>query len=375
MRLLYLVLFVLPLSCNPSQKTSSPLLSSKTYTYKTTLPLHFTVESEGRHAQHPLVYDDNTPPDNKLTDAGAALGRVLFYDKNLSKNKTIACASCHKAELGFSDDQVRSTGFQKGLTRRHSMGLTNARFYQNGKFFWDQRAGTLEDQVLMPIQDPVEMGLNLQELESRVSNLTYYKPLFIAAFGSTDVSSKKVSKALAQFVRSMVSVNSKYDKGRAQVSKRRDPFPNFTDEENYGKMLFITPPFRNGGFGCFVCHQGEGFVAVQASTNALDAEISDMGYGEVIGLSTRDGHFKVPSLRNVEVRAPYMHDGRFGTLEEVIDHYSSGIKAVRNPRPPLFARRQFNMSDKQKAALIAFLKTLTDKEMLADPKFSDPFRR
>lgn len=337
------------------------------------IPPHFEVESERFHNQQPLISEDNTPADNPTTDAGATLGRVLFYDPNLSINQTVACASCHKAEFGFSDDKVLSEGFDKRETGRHSMGLTNARFYRNGKFFWDQRAATLEDQVLMPLQDEVEMGMTLELVVARVEDAKYYPELFQAAFGSTEVSEEKISKALAQFVRSMVSSGSRYDEGRALVASRRTDFPNFTTLENKGKFLFSNPPPR-GGFGCFVCHQGEGFIGVQATSNGLDADVSsDLGYGKVVDQVSRNGHFKVPSLRNIAVRPPFMHDGRFSNLDEVIEHYSTGVQASPNLQGPLFAGRQFNMTEEEKKSLVAFLKTLTDEEMLKDPKFSDPF--
>ena len=335
-------------------------------------PAHFEVETERFHQQQPLSTTDNTPASNPITDQGATLGRVLFYDPNLSANRTVSCSSCHVAEHGFSDDRVLSVGFEGGDTGRHSMGLTNARYYVGGQFFWDQRAATLEEQVLMPFQDQVEMGMTLETLVERVEGARYYPSLFEAAFGDTEVTPERISKALAQFVRSIVSVNSRYDQGRAQVAARSADFPNFTAQENLGKFLFSSPPPR-GGVGCFACHQGEGMVPATATTNGLDATITDAGYGEVTGLAVHQGTFKVPSLRNIELTAPYMHDGRFATLEEVIDHYSEGVQASPNLTGPLSASFQFNMTDDEKAALVAFLKTLTDRDLVEDPKFSDPF--
>ncbi|MFT7579206.1 MAG: cytochrome c peroxidase [Myxococcota bacterium] len=335
-------------------------------------PAHFEVETERFHQQQPLSSSDNTPADNAITDQGATLGRVLFYDKNLSANRTVSCSSCHVAEHGFSDSRVLSLGFEGGETGRHSMGLTNARYYAGGQFFWDQRAATLEAQVLMPFQDQVEMGMTLETLVERAEGAPYYPNLFEAAFGDAQITSERISKALAQFIRSMVSVNSRYDQGRAQVSARSVDFPNFTAQENRGKLLFSMPPPR-GGFGCFVCHQGEGMVPATATTNGLDATITDRGYGAVTELAGHEGTFKVPSLRNVELTAPYMHDGRFATLEMVVDHYSEGVQPSPNLTGPLSASLQFNMTDAEKAELLAFLRTLTDRELVKDPKFSDPF--
>lgn len=355
-----------------SDNTSMISLPEELYNYSLIdTPSHFNYESERFHQQQPLSTADNTPANNPVTNEGATLGRVLFYDKNLSANRTVACASCHRAELGFSDNRVLSVGFDGGLTGRHSMGLTNARYYAAGQFFWDQRASTLEEQVLMPFQDQVEMGMTLETLVARVEGGPYYSPLFEAAFGDSSVSADRISKALAQFIRSIVSTKSRYDVGRAQVSARSEDFPNFTAEENLGKFLFSTPPGR-GGFACFTCHQGEGMIPVEATTNGLDAEITDRGYGAVTGIATDEGTFKAPSLRNVELTAPYMHDGRFATLEDVIEHYSNGVQPAQNLNGPL-AAFEFNMTSAEKSALVAFLKTLTDRELVEDPKFSDPF--
>lgn len=343
------------------------------------LPEHYKVDTLGFHSRA-VILDDNTPADNPNTDEGATLGRVLFYDINLSKNRTVACASCHKQELGFSDDRVLSVGFEGGNTKRHSMGLTNARFYADGRFFWDQRAESLEAQVLMPMQDAVEMGMTLPEVEARVREGEYYPALFTAAFGDETVSSDRISKALAQFIRSIISTKSKFDVGRAEVADRLEDFPNFTQEENLGKRMVVAPP-PLGGLGCLLCHTGDAFIAIEAMNNGLDLETTDPGFGEVTGRAGDDSTFKVPSLRNVGVRAPYMHDGRFATLEAVVDHYSDGIEAHATLPQTGFFRRDANgiiqvgLSSYEKAALVAFLHTLTDTELLQDPRFSDPFVR
>jgi len=343
------------------------------------IPAHFLVETEGMHGQLPLMDSDNTPAHNPITNAGATLGRVLFYDVNMSANRTVSCASCHIQEKGFSDDRILSLGFEDGETGRHSMGLTNARFYLEGRFFWDQRAATLEEQVLMPFQDPVEMGMTLADLESRAAEASYYPALFEAAFGDSTISTERMSLALAQFVRSMISTQSKYDVGRAMVDRRSADFPNFSEAENRGKFLFVSGPGR-GGFGCFVCHQGEGFIAQTAVSNGLDATTKlDLGYGGITERAEDQGTFKVPSLRNVGIRAPYMHDGRFSTLEEVVAHYSDGVQPSPNLGPPFFPSTdgvaQIEMTQAEKDAMVAFLRTLTDDALVTDPKFSDPFAR
>lgn len=343
------------------------------------IPEHFRVETLRFHGQAPVMDEDTTPPDNPTTDLGATLGRVLFYDTNLSLNRTVACASCHQPQFGFSDDRVKSKGLFGEDTARHSMGLTNARFYRQGSYFWDQRAATLEEQALMPFQDQVEMGMTLDGLVERVENGDYYPALFEAAFGDPEVTPDRIAKALAQFVRGLISTGSKYDQGRAMVASRGVDFPNFTEDENRGKRRFVLPP-PQGGFGCFVCHQGEAFIAQTATNNGLDADSADdLGLGGVTDNPAHDGQFKVPSLRNVELRAPYMHDGRFATLEEVINHYSEGIQPHPNLGPPFFAQggqvAQINMSIEDKRSLRAFLRTLTDLDMVNDPKFGDPFIR
>ena len=195
----------------------------------------------GFPGQDAAMDHDNTPANNQVTNAGATLGRVLFYDKKLSKNGTVSCSSCHRQADGFSDPNVLSEGFDGGFTARHSMALANARFYETGKFFWDERAATLEDQVLMPFQDDVEMGLNLDTLKEIISAQSYYPPLFEAAFGSSEIEIDLISKALAQFVRSMVSVGSKYDEGRMLVADPIAPFPNFTQEEIWVKLYSLIP--------------------------------------------------------------------------------------------------------------------------------------
>lgn len=327
----------------------------------------------------PVDAADNTPLDNPITDAGATLGRVLFYDKMLSANNTIACASCHKQANGFSDDKAFSLGFEGGSTDRNSMGLTNARFYQPGHFFWDERANTLEDQVLMPIQSTVEMGLTLQELVNRVQAQDYYQVLFRMAFGDSTVTSERISDALAQFVRSIVSYQSKYDEGLQQTGNAppggpggNQNLPNFTALENQGLQLFFSGRAGN----CAACHGTTAFVAPAARNNGLDLVNTDKGVGGVNGNPNDEGKFKVPSLKNIGLTAPYMHDGRFATLEEVIEHYNSGVQAnpnldnrlMRNGQP-----QRLNLTDQEKEALVAFLNTLTDYSVITDEKFSDPF--
>ncbi|MGD1848797.1 MAG: cytochrome-c peroxidase [Salibacteraceae bacterium] len=326
---------------------------------------------------------DNTPANNPITNEGATLGRVLFYEKAMSQNQTISCASCHQQEVAFGDPAPLSDGFTGGQTGRHSMGLVNSTYYERGRFFWDERAATLEEQVLLPIQDPVEMGMDLETLVERLEGLDYYPPLFEAAFGSSEINSEKVSLALAQFIRSMVSSKSRYDEGLAMVGRIQANFPNFNAMENLGKNLFVQH--------CGTCHQsalGPGDVRSDAIfhmavplNNGLDAVTTDRGFGAVTGNPADDGKFKSGSMRNIAVQPPYMHDGRFPTLRAVIDFYSEGVQNHPNLSPPLGGGgpnggvRQINLTNQEKEALEAFLNTMTDNEFLSDPKFSDPFKQ
>lgn len=326
------------------------------FQYNVTLPNHFLANGTAQ--------EDNTPNNNPVTNDGATLGRVLFYDTQLSRNNTISCASCHVQENGFSDPNRFSLGFNGGRTPRNSMGLANANFYENGRFFWDERASTLEEQVLIPLQDEVEMGLTLTEMVEKVSDDAYYAVLFRRAFGDEEVTSDRVSRALSQFVRSMVSYESKYDVGLAQTNNQQANFPNFTASENMGKNLFFSNRTR-----CSDCHDTNAFVGDQARNNGLDATITDEGAGQ--------GRFKVNSLRNIELTAPYMHDGRFNTLEEVVEFYNSGVQnsqfldnRLRQGNNP----RRLNLTNQEKQALVDFLVTLTDNNFVTDEKFANPFR-
>ncbi len=374
-----------PIMDNPLEDLNLP---ESPFDYESiVLPSHFLNNDfpDNFMFQFAAIDSDNVPSDNPIANEGVLLGRVLFYENKLSANGTISCASCHKQENGFSDTDVLSLGFNGGTTRRHSMGLANARFYQSGKFFWDERAETLEDQVLMPFQDPVEMGLTLDQLVDLVSEQSYSASLFDDAFGDETVTVDRISKALAQFVRSLVSNTAKYDEGRSMVNSPLLDFPNFTDQENHGKQLFYARDLVAPS--CSSCHLSEAFVGplvapngtTSGTNNGLDAmSTEDLGVFETTGLNGHRGKFKVPSLRNVSLRPPYMHDGRFSTLDEVLDHYSTGIQ--NHPTLQPFLRDdngdpvKYNFTMIEKDALKAFLGTLTDAEFVTDVRFSNPFK-
>lgn len=301
---------------------------------------------------------------NPTSDAGATLGRVLFYDQRLSANDGVSCASCHQQAVGFSDTARLSRGHNGGRTRRHSMALANVRFTGGSGFFWDQRAKTLEEQVLMPIQDGIEMGMSLPDLQRKLQLIPYYPALFDAAFGSPEITIERTARALAQFLRTLITTDSPFD--RAFLSGNAGPdLSRLTPLQRDGFVLFQRS-------SCTSCHFGSTQIVASAMNTGLDAEPADSGAGR--------GAFRAPSLRNVAVRAPYMHDGRFGTLDEVLDFYSSGVNSnsgldVRMRDRSTMAPRRFELSADARAALKAFLHALTDSTFLTAPEFSDPFRR
>ncbi|MEO8589649.1 MAG: cytochrome c peroxidase [Flavobacteriales bacterium] len=356
----------------PGGGTGGPQLPAVPFDYTTVvLPAHLAAAL----TNDPLI--DNTPADNPITNAGATLGRVLYYDKHLSVNDVTACATCHHQDKAFTDGLVVSEGHLGGQTRRNAMPTVNARYFRAKKMFWDMRADDLETQVLMPITDAIEMGMpSLVGLETKLAGLPYYPPLFEAAFGDATITSDRISKALAQFVRSIVSVNSRYDDGVATG------FVDLTPEEEAGRDLVIN-------FDCVECHSdlttvvggsGHTFLVVDNSgmntgfgaNNGLDLNYLDNGIGEITGLAQDQGTFKMPSLRNVALTGPYMHDGRFATLEEVLNHYATGIQAHPN-RGVQMPPGGLPLNAAQQAAIVAFLHTLTDEALATDVRYSDPF--
>lgn len=322
---------------------------------------------------------DATPSDDPVSDRIATLGRVLFHDRRLSTTDAVACASCHRQDRGFDDPARFSTGVRPGeTTTAHAMRLGNLRWYAPGSMFWDRRAESAERQATMPLQHPVEMGWDataggLPALLAKLRALPYYPELFVDAFGDATISEARIARAIAHFERAMVSTGSAWDTGYARNydPARPDrglgtPIAGFTASQQRGRALFIDPPAR-GGLGCAGCHVPPTFaLAANSLSNGLDA-------GE-----TR--RFKSPSLKNVALSSAFMHDGRFASLEAVVEHYDSGVQAgpALDPRlrtgpggPP----RRLDLSAADKAALVAFLGTLTDTAFVADPKFSSPFRR
>ncbi|PTM06109.1 MAG: cytochrome-c peroxidase, partial [Bacteroidetes bacterium] len=333
------------------------------------------------------INKDNTPANNSITNQGATLGRVLFYDPNLSTNNIISCASCHQQEHAFSDTSGLSQGIN-GETGRHSMRLINSRFAIETNFFWDERASSLEQQTTMPIQDHVEMGfsgengdLGFSDLVTKLESIEYYPELFNFAFGSAEISEIRIQNALAQFVRSIQSFDSKYDEGRLQVVNDITPFPNFSVLENQGKNLFIQPPVFdgsgtriNGGVGCAGCHQVPEFDIDPNSLNNGVIGSSDGGSDITIT--------RAPSLRdlvkqNGESNGPFMHIGVSNDLITVINHYNQiNTAGNSNLDPRLLPNgnpQNLNMTQQEKNAVIAFIRTLTGVNVYIDEKWSNPF--
>lgn len=318
--------------------------------------------------------DPNLPADNPLTEQGVLLGRMLFHETMLSGDNTQSCASCHLQEFAFTDTATLSLGIRGMRGHRNAMAVFNMAWHDN-EFFWDGRAHLLRDQSLRPIQDPLEMDESLQDVMTKLSSDKRYRDQFIRAFGDEQVTPLRMSLAMEQFMHTIVSNRSKYDRYlQGEVT--------LTESEERGRLLFTTefnPFFPDlSGADCAHCHGGDNFENDQYLNNGLDdfANLQDKGR-EMVSQDPADrGKFKVMSLRNIEVTAPYMHDGRFKTLEEVIDHYDHGLQGSPTLDPALEYTRVsggLGLSAQDKADLVAFLKTLTDHELLVDPAFSNPF--
>lgn len=323
---------------------------------------------------------NNTTAGNAITDRGATLGRILFHDKRLSRNNTISCSSCHQQQHAFGDTAIASGGVA-GTTGRHSMRLINARFAAETRFFWDERAATLEAQTTQPVRDHVEMGFSgasgdpaFADLVTKLSAIDDYRVLFAMTFGDKAITETRIQQSLAQFVRSIQSFDSKYDAGRA-VANDNQPFPNFTAAENAGKQIFLNPPGGpNGGAGCAGCHRPPEFDIDPVSRN--NGVITKIGGGTDL-TNTRS-----PSLRDLVgpggvSNGPIMHDGGFATLAQVINHYNAipgdNADLDNRLRRPGGQVQNLNLTQAQKDNLAAFLRTLTGTAVYTDARWSDPF--
>ena len=337
-----------------------PVLPKRTFNYDSPdLPAHFNRST--------VTSRDGMKALNPVTNAGATLGRVLFYEVALSRDNTVSCATCHIQSHGFSDPRTLSIGIGGQRTPRHSMALANARWNGRDGFLWDTSQSSLEHQAIQPIENPREMALNMIDVIPKISAIDYYPTLFKKAFGDEQVTPEKIANALSQFILSMVSYRSRFDEAI------QSDYSNLSPLELDGARLF-----RNRRAECGTCHTTPLQLAAEPQSNGLEEILTDNGRGAITNKPEDAGLFRPPSLRNIAVRPPYMHDGRFNTLEEVVNHYSEGLQAA--PNLPVILRdrsgqapRKLNFSDYEKRALVAFLHTLTDEAFLTDEKFSNPF--
>jgi len=358
------------------------------------------------YANQPVPEYIGAPRDNgnPVTDAGATLGRVLFYDVSLSIDNTVSCSSCHQQTRAFSDDQVVSQGVFGGVTRRHSMRLINSRFAHGPvgdgmdadaiAMFWNERASSAEDQATQPIKGHDEHGFSgldgrpdFDDLIAKLERIPYYEELFRLAFLSPAITEEKIQLALAQFVRSIQSFDSKYDAGRAQVDNKTDDFPNFTLDENAGKRLFETDA-GVGGVNCFLCHSSPEFAIHRA-----DAGRGHNGIAGVAGdpSSFEFTNIRAPALRDIvgpdgQLNGPLMHNGSITSLRQLIDHYNLIPVPQGEPErtnflatldvilvPPGGTPQDFELTDTEKDHLAAFLRTLTGSAVYVDRRWSNPF--
>lgn len=338
-----------------------------------------------------LNFDDENYQYFNTTAEIGKLGRVLFYDKALSINDAVACESCHKQSRAFADDKRFSDGFNLEKTTRNTppiqnlgnsgflifdgQGNSDFEFFGEGQaLFWDGRTRVLEQMVLEPVSNHIEMGMRSPtDLLARLSQRGYYSKLFKDAYGDDDISLPRISHALASFVRSFQTNGS--------------PF----EQEMFSFGMQVMTPLQREGFNlfqtkydCMSCHDinsSHGYsqpIGQEFANIGLDQDYDDKGAGALTGNASQNGQFRIPNLRNIALTAPYMHDGRFGTLEEVIGHYNNKIQAHPNLDDRLKTvtgePRIMNISDGEQEALVAFLEALTDRQFTTDPRFSDPFK-
>ncbi len=305
------------------------------------------------------------PTNNLLTKEGIALGKKLFFDKILSGNKTQSCATCHNPKNAFTDQQQFSDGIDGNFGTRNSMPLFNLAWNFNERFAWDGKDFSLEKQAFEPVSNPIEMHANWKNVVNKLQNHSEYPTLFEQAFGTSKIDSTLVTKAIAQFERTLISGNSKFDKFlRGEVT--------LTIEEQNGFDVFMDEARGD----CFHCHGNNNnplWTDNKFHNNGLDATFTDLGLGAITGDPADNGKFKSPSIRNLAFTAPYMHDGRFATLEEVINHYSEGLQPSSTIDPLMKKVNQggVGLSTKDKADLKAFLLSLTDFDFVSNPDFQE----
>lgn len=305
------------------------------------------------------------PANNPLTVEGVALGKKLFFDKKLSGDETQSCASCHNPQKAFTDNQQFSDGIDGFSGTRNTMPLFNLAWNFDERFAWDGKEFSLENQALEPVTNPLEMHANWTVIAVKLQQHAEYPTLFLQAFGTSKIDSALVTKAIAQFERTLISGTSKFDqylKGEATL----------TPEEENGFNVFMDEAKGD----CFHCHGSNNnpiWSDNKFHNNGLDATFTDLGFGAVTGDPSDNGKFKSPSIRNLAFTAPYMHDGRFTTLEEVINHYSEGLQPSSTIDPLMKKVDQGGvaLSTQDKADLKAFLLSLSDFEFINNPAFQE----
>ncbi len=308
------------------------------------------------------------PEFNPLTTTGVELGRKLFYDPILSRDSTRSCSSCHIQAFGFSDTLQLSLGIENREGKRNAIALANLGYHYT-QFFWDGRVSSLEEQALIPVEDSLELGNSWEEVEQRLRNHPSYPIGFRAAFGienTAEIDRYMVAQALAQFERTFVSADSKFDQVLTGEA-------TFTPAEERGRLIFFDESEVLPTGECAHCHVGPLLTTLTFFNNGLDntdLELRDTGLAGINGNLFDRGKFKTPSLRNIALTAPYMHDGRFDTLEEVIEQYNKGGHYSKNESPNI---RPLGLREQDKADLIAFLHTLTDTSYLVREELSNPF--
>lgn len=316
--------------------------------------------------------DMDIPVDNSLTVEGIKLGRFLFYDPIMSKDSSISCGSCHIQEHAFTDALTVSPGVGGTLGTRSSMSLFNVGYYNTG-LFWDGRSSTLEKQGLEPVENPLEMHEMWPNVEKKLQRSKFYPEMFRKAFGisqKSEISKELAVKALSQFQRTLLSHNSRFD----EVYLRQEGFP--TEQEARGYDMYFNTSLDLPDAQCGHCHNGFLLTNNGYFNNGLDSvkdlsTYQDLGRGKITGHYFDNGKFRAPTLRNIGYSAPYMHDGRFKTIDEVMDHYIDHVKNVDNLDPNL---AMLNLNKQQREDVIAFLKMLDDKSAITNPDFSNPFK-
>lgn len=302
---------------------------------------------------------------NPVIQEGALLGRYLFYDKTLSKDSSISCASCHKQEFAFADNNQFSKGIYEQFLNRNTMPLFNLAWYSS--FFWDGKSTSIEEQVFVPVSAHNEMNLDWVEAEKRINDKDFYRKQFKNVFSIEKIDSIHIAKAIAQFERTLISNKSKYDR----VIQGKD---EFSESELKGFILMNDQSMGD----CLHCHITDANALGTTGTfsnNGLDEILKDEGLFYTTKNKKDKGKFKIPSLRNIALTAPYMHDGRFNTLEEVLDFYSEGVKSSEfiDSKMQYVHQGGVRLNEREKMDIISFLKTLTDSVFITNPEFSNPY--